>query len=205
MAAKLPSNDMSDNIETHPFEPFFPANARILMLGTFPPAPKRWCMRFYYPNFMNDMWRMMGYIFFGDKSHFVDAAGKTFKLEELKAFLKEKGLAFYDTAYRVRRTKNTASDKDLEVVEPTDLNSMLHQLSECCAVVTAGQLATQLFAGHFHIGIPEMGECVEFLFEGRAIRLYRMPSTSRAYPMSLERKAAYYSRMLENESVKSKN
>ena len=86
-------------------------------------------------------------------------------------------------------------------MEPADLDAMLRRLSECRAVVTAGQLATQLFAGHFRIGIPEMGECVEFQFEGRVIRLYRMPSTSRAYPMSLERKAAYYSRMLQDEAV----
>ena len=42
-------------IETHPFEPFLPADARLLMLGTFPPAPKRWCMPWYYPNYTNDM------------------------------------------------------------------------------------------------------------------------------------------------------
>lgn len=28
------------DIETHPFEPFLPKNARLLMLGTFPPAAK---------------------------------------------------------------------------------------------------------------------------------------------------------------------
>ena len=59
-------------IETHPFEPWLPKNARLLMLGTFPPAPKRWCMEWYYPNFQNDMWRIFGYLFFGDKMHFVD-------------------------------------------------------------------------------------------------------------------------------------
>ena len=26
-------------IETHPFEPWLPSNAKLLMLGTFPPAP----------------------------------------------------------------------------------------------------------------------------------------------------------------------
>ena len=34
-------------IEHHPFEPFLPKEAWLLMLGTFPPAEKRWCMRFY--------------------------------------------------------------------------------------------------------------------------------------------------------------
>ena len=87
-------------METHPFEPFLPANARLLMLGTFPPAPKRWCMDWYYPNYTNDMWRIVGLCFFGDKQHFVDEARKTYRLAELKRFLAEVGIAIYDTCNR---------------------------------------------------------------------------------------------------------
>jgi len=58
--------------------------------------------------------------------------------------------------------------------------------------VTTGQKATDLFTAHFSIPQPKMGESVEFSFEQREVRLYRMPSSSRAYPMRLERKAAYY-------------
>ena len=75
-------------IETHPFEPWLPKDAHLLILGTFPPAPKRWCMEWYYPNFQNDMWRIFGYIFFGDKMHFVDLEHKTFHVEAIKALLK---------------------------------------------------------------------------------------------------------------------
>ena len=42
-------------VEIHPFEPWLPGNAKLLMLGTFPPSEKRWCMPWYYPNFQNDM------------------------------------------------------------------------------------------------------------------------------------------------------
>ena len=66
------------SIETHPFDPFLPENARLLMLGTFPPAEKRWAMKFYYPNFTNDMWRIFGICFFGDKMHFVRQQEKTY-------------------------------------------------------------------------------------------------------------------------------
>ena len=130
-------------IETHPFEPWLPVNAKLLMLGTFPPAPKRWAMEWYYPNFTNDMWRIFGLIFFGDKLHFVDEANKTYRLNELKQFLKEKGVALFDTALRIRRTTGTASDKDLEIVQPADLDGMLRSLPECKAVLAAGQLATK--------------------------------------------------------------
>lgn len=80
-------------IETHPFVPFLPGNARLLMLGTFPPAPKRWSMAWYYPNFTNDMWRIFGLIFFGDKQHFVCQEEKTYRLDALKDFLTQRGVA----------------------------------------------------------------------------------------------------------------
>lgn len=186
-------------IETHPFEPFLPRGAKLLMLGTFPPAPKRWSMPWYYPNFINDMWRIFGYLFFADKLHFVDGARKTFRLNDLKAFLAQKGVALSDTALRIRRTKGTASDKDLEIVEPADLDDMLRALPQCRAVLTAGQLATRVFTEHFAIDVKHlaMGDFAAFDFEGRHLRLYRMPSSSRAYPMALERKAAYYQKMFD--------
>ncbi len=188
-----------DDIETHPFEPFLPKNARLLMLGTFPPAPKRWCMEWYYPNYTNDMWRIVGLCFFGDKLHFVDEADKTYRLKELKAFLAEKGIAIFDTCLRIRRTTGTAADKDLEVVERADLDGMLRALPLCKGVLAAGQLATTLFTEHYGIGGEarkmKMGSHADFTFEGRTISLYREPSSSRAYPMKVEVKADYYKQM----------
>ena len=179
-------------VESHPFEPFLPSGATLLMLGTFPPAEKRWCMKFYYPNFTNDMWRIFGLCFFADKMYFVDHEAKSYKLGLIQPFLKEKGVAMYDTAQRVVRTKNTASDKDLLIVEKADLDGMLRRLPHCKAVVTAGRLATSVFCSHFGQAEPKVGGFVEFVFAGRTLRLYRMPSSSRAYPMSVERKADYY-------------
>ena len=161
-----------DKVENHPFEPFLPEGARLLMLGTFPPAEKRWSMPFFYPNFTNDMWRIVGYCFFGDKLHFVEDDGRHYRLEELKAFLTSHGIALYDTCTQIIRTKNTASDKDLQVVQQTDIKSMLRRLPKCTK--------------------PKVGTFVSIDFEGRALRLYRMPSSSRAYPMSIEKKAAFY-------------
>lgn len=65
-------------IEQHPLEPFLPTNAKLLMLGSFPPQRKRWSMEFYYPNWNNDMWRIVGLIFFGDKEHFVVKGKRAF-------------------------------------------------------------------------------------------------------------------------------
>ena len=187
-----------NTVEEHPFTPFLPANARLLMLGTFPPAPKRWSMKFYYPNFTNDMWRIFGICFFGDKNHFVINEQKTYDLPAIIDFLNEKGVALFDTARKVVRTKNTASDKDLMIVEQTDFDSMLNRLPQCKAVATAGQLATTVFCSHFGIVEPKVGGYTEFAFGNRTLRLYRMPSSSRAYPMRVEAKAEVYRKMFEN-------
>ena len=179
-------------VESHPFTPFLPAGAKILMLGTFPPSEKRWCMKFYYPNYQNDMWRIFGLCFFNDKTHFLIESEKRFRLEAIIPFLEDRGIALYDTATQVRRTRNTASDKDLEIVTPTDLDALLQQLPQCKAVVTAGQLATSVFCRHFGIAEPKVGNFTSFVFHGRQLRLYRMPSSSRAYPMKTEKKALFY-------------
>ena len=49
--------------EWHPLRPFLPKNGRVLFLGSFPPQRRRWCMDFYYPNFINDHWRIEGEVF----------------------------------------------------------------------------------------------------------------------------------------------
>ena len=188
-------------VECHPLEPFLPAGARLLMLGSFPPARRRWCMDFFYPNFINDMWRIFGLVFFGDKEHFIDVEAKVFRKEPIVRFLTERGIALYDTACAVRRTKNTASDKDLEIVTETDLDALLAGIPECRAVVTTGQKATDVFTSHFGIRPPRVGESAPFIFAGREMRLYRMPSSSRAYPMKVERKAEYYGKMFRAEGL----
>lgn len=180
--------------ERHPFAPFLPPNAKMLMLGTFPPSPKRWCMEFYYPNFQNDMWRIFGLCFFGDKAHFVDERQRRFSLMAITEFLNERRIALYDVATEVVRTKNTASDKDLEIVCQTDLDALIGRLPELKAVVTAGELATSVAAARYGVAAPRVGEYSDFDAVGRHLRLYRMPSSSRAYPMRVEKKAEFYGR-----------
>ena len=192
-------------VEHHPWLPFLPTHTRLLMLGSFPPARQRWCMDFFYPNYINDMWRIFGLCLYGDAQRFVDTGKKTFRLDDIKAMLRERGVGLYDTARVVRRTKNTASDKDLEVVEPVDLVGRLGEIPDCEAVVTTGQKATDLFTAQLGIPQPKVGDFVEFALTPRTdggftrtLRLYRMPSSSRAYPMRLDRKAAFYQPLFDN-------
>ena len=186
------------DIERHPFEPFLPAEAKVLMLGSFPPQPKRWSMEFYYPNFINDMWRIIGLIFFNDKDRFVDNAAKRFRLGDIVDFCTRTGIAMYDTACAVRRLKDNASDKFLEVVTPTDIPALLRKIPQCKAIVTTGEKATETLCRTFGATPPATGEYSEFIFENRPMRLYRMPSSSRAYPLSLDKKAAAYRRLFSD-------
>ena len=184
--------------ERHPLQPFLPIGARLLMLGSFPPSKKRWCMDFFYPNFNNDMWRIWGLLCFGDKNHFVDLPAKCFRREAIIKFLTARGIALYDTASTVIRTKNTASDKDLEIVEPTDIDALLARIPNCQTIVTTGQKATDVLVAHFGIAQPPVGAFTPFTQQDRPMRLYRMPSSSRAYPLFLEAKAEKYRLLLEH-------
>ena len=175
--------------EKHPLEPFLPKNAKILMLGSFPPKKERWSIDFFYPNFINDMWRIMGIVFFEDKNYFVLPDEKKFDKEKIINFCKHKGIAMYDTACEVIRLKDNASDKFLEVVTPTDIRSLLKEIPDCHAIVTTGQKAAETIAATLDCGIPQVGSSVS---AGSGIRLYRMPSSSRAYPLSLNKKAEAY-------------
>ena len=199
IAGSVPHNTEAAPVERHPFEPFLPDGCRLLMLGSFPPGEKRWSMRFYYPNFTNDMWRIFGLCFFDDKQHFVDTQARTFRLDAIVDFLRRHVIGMYDTATAVRRLRNTASDKDLEVVEPTDLCAMVRSLPRLANIVTTGQKATDVLCACFGIDTqPKVGTAVCFGFEGRQLQLWRMPSSSRAYPMKVEDKAAVYRRMFDD-------
>ena len=189
---------MDIEIENHPLEPFLPANARLLMLGSFPPQKKRWSMDFYYPNLNNDMWRIVGLLFFNNKDYFLNDTRKAFCRERIISFLNDKGIALFDTASAIRRLQDNASDKFLEVVQPTDISRLLGQLPECKAIVTTGQKATDTLRAQFEVEEPKVGDFSEFVFDGRPMRLYRMPSSSRAYPLALYKKAAAYRTMYQD-------
>lgn len=188
---------MENNIESHPLKPFLPNNAQLLMLGSFPPPQKRWSMDFYYPNLNNDMWRIFGSLFFDNKDHFLNESKKNFCKEEIIHFLEKKGIAIFDTATTIRRLQDNASDKFLEVIEPTDLALLLQKLPKCKAIVTTGQKATDTLREQLDVDEPPIGDFSEFVFNNRMMRLYRMPSSSRAYPLALEKKAAFYRIMFQ--------
>lgn len=177
--------------------PFLPSGARLLMLGSFPPPRKRWCMDFFYPNRTNMMWEIFGMVFFGDAMRLVDAEHKTFRRADIEALLAERGIAIFDTATAVRRLSGNASDKDLEIVEKTDIPALLAQIPLCHDIVCTGQKSFSVLTEDYGVAVPAMGGYNEFVIAGRPMRLWRMPSSSRAFPMPLAEKSGYYREMMK--------
>ena len=184
--------------EIHPLEPFLPQDAQVLFLGSFPPPQARWCMNFYYPNWINDMWRILGLVFHQDKNYLTLPEAKKFDYDKVVAFCREQGIAIFDAAYMVKREKGNASDKFLKIIVPSDLQDIVTQLPKCKAIVSTGGKSAETIAEILGCSVPSTGSYTEVTINGdRKIRFYRMPSSSRAYPMSVEKKAEAYSGMFE--------
>lgn len=184
-------------IESHPFQPYLPKDAKVLIMGTFPPKSNRWAMDFYYPNRINDFWRIMGLIFFHNENRFYDPVAKSFLLDDIKTFLEERGIALSDTGAKVRRHRDNASDKYLEIVEPVNLSALLNLMPNCHFVATTGEKAADVVAQLTDSQPPKMGCGVDVDFCGHQLSVWRMPSTSRAYPLAMSKKAEIYARLFD--------
>lgn len=185
---------MTEIIETHPFPPLLPAQAKVMMMGTFPPAADKRTMEFHYPNFQNDMWRIYGLVFFNDAQYFQIPNEKSFDAEKIKAFLIERGIASCPTVIKAIREQGNASDKFLKIVETVDLAAVLAQMPQCEWICTTGGKATDILLSlsEQKLKSPKTNEYIDFPFQGKELKLYRLPSTSRAYPLSLLKKTEAY-------------
>ena len=199
----------SDNIETHPFGPVLPPDATVMMMGTFPPTADKWAMRFHYPNFYNDMWRIYGRVFFDDADYFRVGDEKRFDPERIRAFMFERGIASCPTVVQAIRETGNASDKNLTVVTTVDLDSILPQVPKVEALFTTGGKATEVLLNLLDAPLvkskyPKTNQSIAYPYQWQSdeaeliaqpvneLMLYRLPSTSRAYPLALDKKVAAY-------------
>ncbi len=180
-------------MEKHSLKPFIPDGIKILMLGSFPPKKEKWTMEFYYPNFTNDMWRIFGLVFFDDKGYFLDSSRKKFDKQKIIEFLSTKNIGISDSAQGVIRQKDNASDKFLQVVEVLDFENILSKNPTCDTLISTGEKSAEIIREYFELDkLPKMGECVEFAYKDKIMYFYRVPSSSRAYPKSIEYKSEIY-------------
>jgi len=190
-------------MEIHPLPSFLPANARILMSGSFPPPRSRWCMDFFYPNRQNDMWKIWALIATGDKDTFLLPDGKSFDKGKIVAFCEELGLALTDAAEEVVRGRGNAADAYLTVTKPRDFVKLLTQIPQCRDIVLTGEKAMETLGATVGFKKIPVGEYIETDYFGdRRVRIWRMPSSSRAFPRSIEWKADYYRRVTDALGIK---
>ena len=210
----ISSDNSTSEIETHPFEPVLPPNATIMMMGTFPPTADKWAMSFHYPNFYNDMWRIYGRVFFDDADYFRVGDEKRFDPERIRGFMFERGIASCPTVKQAIRETGNASDKNLTVVTPVDLDNILRQVPKVQTLFTTGGKATEVLLGLLAEPIakskyPKTNDSINYPYKWQSddlelldkqvndLTLYRLPSTSRAYPLSLDKKVAAYKAFFE--------
>jgi G:T/U-mismatch repair DNA glycosylase len=202
-------------IETHPFAAVLPPNATVMMMGTFPPTADKWAMSFHYPNFYNDMWRIYGQVFFDDADYFRIGDEKRFDPERIRDFLWERGIASCPTVKQAIRETGNASDKNLTVVTAVDLDNILPQVPKVKALFTTGGKATEVLLNLLETPpakskYPKTNQSIDYPYRWhntdggtitaqlRDLTLYRLPSTSRAYPLALDKKVAAYQKFFKN-------
>ncbi|KMK52370.1 DNA glycosylase [[Actinobacillus] muris] len=195
---------MTQLIEKHPFPAILPPQATVMMMGTFPPTLEKRCMDFHYPNFQNDMWRIYGAVFFDDTAHFQVDGEKRFDPIKIEAFLRERGIGLCSTAQTAIREKGNASDKFLKIVEPVDLTAVLTKLPACRWLFTTGEKATETLLDLLpeKLKMPKTNQYIAFPYlADRPLFLYRLPSTSRAYPLSLAKKVEAYRKFFQQAGI----
>ncbi|ECK7552090.1 DNA-deoxyinosine glycosylase [Campylobacter jejuni] len=120
---------------THPFEPFFDKDSKILILGSFPSIKSRQ-YGFYYQHPRNRFWPILETLF--------DV--KLENITEQQAFLRKKHIALWDVLQSCK-IKNS-DDKTISYAKANDLNLILSQ-TKIQAIFTTGQSAYKFFT-KFH-------------------------------------------------------
>ena len=105
---------MKENI-VHPFGPFVPENAHILILGSFPSVKSREQM-FFYGHPQNRFWRVLAAVL---------SAPVPETIEEKKALLERNGIALWDVIASC--TIHGSSDASITDVVPNDLGPILEK------------------------------------------------------------------------------
>lgn len=68
----------------------------------------------------------------------------------------------------------------------------------CRTVATTGEKAAGVIASLTDTDAPKMGEMVT---SADGLEIWRMPSTSRAYPLALDKKAEFYAKMFRHLNI----
>ena len=153
------------------------------------------------------MWRIYGRVFFDDADHFRNGDKKEFNPEKIKAFMKNKGIASCPTVKKAVREQGNAADKFLTIVEPVNLKATLAEVPDVHTIFTTGGKATEILMELLQQELgqsipktkwPKTNQQIDYPYAGRNLTLYRLPSTSRAYPLALDKKVEAYRQFFQS-------
>ncbi|MBK1971629.1 DNA-deoxyinosine glycosylase [Campylobacter sp. TTU_617] len=147
-----------NDIITHPLEPFFDKNSKILILGSFPSIKSR-LSGFYYQHPRNHFWKIL------EKLYQVKLLNN---IETQKKFLKMHHIALWDVLQSCK-IKNS-DDKSISFVKMNDLSQILNK-AKIEKIAITGQKAFTLFKKYQESFIKETYP---------NIRILTLPSSSPA-------------------------
>ena len=117
---------------THPFDPIWDENSRILILGSFPSVRSR-ADNFYYGHPQNRFWKVLAGLY-------AEPIPQT--IEEKKAFLLRQGIALWDVISSCEI--ENSSDVSIRNAEINDLSTIFAR-ADIRAVYTNGKAADKLY------------------------------------------------------------
>lgn len=115
----------TSTLQTHPFEPFFDKNSKVLILGSFP-SPDSKKAGFYYQSKNNRFWEIMECLF--------SIKGLKGDIKAQKEFLKAHYIALWDVlkSCEIKGSK----DESIKNAVPNDLSKVLAKAQICQIFIT---------------------------------------------------------------------
>ena len=209
------SNSSTEHV--HPFEPFVSKNTKTLILGTFPgkdftdPNKENDKEDWYYGNKRNEFWELIEYALCCKENSLR-------KIKEKKEVLKKHNIGITDIIKKAKRKADNNSDKNLEVMETNDLNSLLDKYKDIDTIVlTSKDMYTKFFKKYYvktndailkqdknkeQKTHEEQGKKINiyyYTFKGRPIRVVPLhtPARKNVANVSIDIKKALYKYILK--------
>ncbi|MBQ3545020.1 MAG: DNA-deoxyinosine glycosylase [Lachnospiraceae bacterium] len=128
---------------THPIEPIYNKNSKILILGSFPSVKSRE-EGFFYGHPQNRFWKVLSEIF---GNHLSNEKIKLSTIEEKKQFLLENNIAVWDVIKSC--DIEGSSDSSIKNVVPNDLSIIL-EVANIEKIIVNGKKAEQLYKKYIY-------------------------------------------------------
>lgn len=125
-------NNLNDfHEEEHPWKVYGTAASKVLFIGTFPPAKKRWSYEFFYPNKTNFFWKILASSQDRTLSHFSGEEA----IAERKSLLDGLSAAITDMGHTILRRGESSLDEHILPVRLMDIESILHRFPNINQVI----------------------------------------------------------------------